>query len=75
MAKKAMDLSKFDQENLQLKINEWKAVLRPMFSFHFRPHCSVDVHNITPTTPTDSDQASNEKAPEEQTILYVHQEN
>ena len=36
-AQKALELSKFDQDNLRLKINEWKKV-SPCSSFHLRPY-------------------------------------
>ena len=35
-AKRAIDLSKFDQENLYLKVEEWKRA-NPKSSFYFRP--------------------------------------
>lgn len=35
-AKRAIDLSKFDQENLHLKVEEWKRA-NPKSSFYFRP--------------------------------------
>lgn len=68
MARKVMDLSKFDQENLQLKIDKWKAA-RPMSSFYFRPYQSVDSDSSAL-----ANQSSNVMPPAEQTILYVHQE-
>ena len=68
MARKVMDLSKFDQENLQLKIDKWKAA-RPMSSFHFRPYHSVDSDSSAL-----ANRSSNVMPPAEQTILYVHQE-
>lgn len=36
MAKRAIDLSSFHQENLQLQIKEWKKV-NPRASFYYRP--------------------------------------
>ena len=36
MAKRTMDLSSIDQENLQTKINEWKKV-NSKASFYYRP--------------------------------------
>ena len=36
-AQKSLELSKFDQDNLKLKINEWKK-LTPSSNFHFRPY-------------------------------------
>jgi len=35
-AKKALELSKFDQHNLKLKINQWEKE-KPTSKFHFRP--------------------------------------
>ena len=37
MAKKALDLSKFDQKSLELKIDEWKKT-QPDSQFYFRPY-------------------------------------
>lgn len=37
LAKIALELSKFDQQNLQLKIEEWKTS-NPDFSFFFWPY-------------------------------------
>ena len=58
MAKRAIDLSSFDQENLQLKIKEWKKV-NPRPSFYYRP-----AEKTNELTEGDS----------EQSFLYIHQE-
>ena len=58
MAKKAIDLSTFDQENLIMKVEEWEKG-NPKSSFYFRPY---------------KKKAAENESSEEQTFLYVHQE-
>ena len=58
MAKRAIDLSTFDQENLRLKVEEWKRS-NPTSSFYFRPFGK----NVTANEPC-----------KEQTFLYIHQD-
>ena len=58
MAKKAIDLSTFDQENLRMKVEEWEKG-NPKSSFYFRPY---------------GKKAAENESSEEQTFLYVHQE-
>ena len=41
-AKKALDLSKFDQENLKMKIEAWRE-LDPQSQFYFRPFVKNDI--------------------------------
>ena len=76
MAKKALDLSKFDQENLQLKINEWKKT-KSDSQFYFRPY------QVAANSKVDSlDSCGSANAPVntkkglqlEKPILYVHQD-
>ena len=62
-AKKALELSKFDQQNLQLKIEEWKAS-SPHSSFFFRPYKSNPDTEETPSATNQGDK----------TLLYVQQE-
>lgn len=62
-AKKALELSKFDLQNLQLKIEEWKAS-SPHSSFFFRPYKS---NPDTEETPSGKNQG-------DETLLYVQQE-
>ena len=62
MAKRAIDLSTFDQENLRLKVEEWKKG-NPTSSFYFRPFGKIT------TTSEFSD-----KLEDEQTFLYIHQD-
>ena len=74
-AKRALDLSKLDQENLRLKIAEWKAQ-SPTGSYHFRPYSrkSTSTSSLEPAVGdilSDSEPAEEEY---EETLLYVHQE-
>ena len=62
MAKRALDLSTFDQENLRLKVEEWKKG-NPTSSFYFRPFGKKT------TTSESSDELE-----DEQTFLYIHQD-
>ena len=64
-AQQACQLSKLDQENLQLKIRAWKKQ-SPQSHFHFRPHRSSPVENDECDTLGESNFT--------QTFLYVHQE-
>jgi len=57
-AKKALDLSKFDQHNLKLKTDEWVTSER----FTFDPMCNPLIH-----------QKQKQKKSFEQTLLWVHQ--
>ena len=61
LAQRACQLSKLDQENLNLKIQKWKKA-SPNSSFYFRPY--------TEST-NDSDTEQNEF---DNTLIYVHQE-
>ena len=59
MAKKVIDLSTFEQENLRMIVEEWeKGNLK--YSFYFRPYGKKA--------------AENESSEEQKTLLYVHQE-
>ena len=63
-AQQACQLSKLDQENLQLKIEQWQKQT-PQSHFHFRPYKST----------LDNDKESlEEESSYTQTLLYVHQE-
>lgn len=62
MAKRAIDLSTFDQENLRLKVEEWKKG-NPTSSFYFRPFGKKTITN-----------ESCDKLEDEQTFLYIHQD-
>ena len=62
-AKKAVELSKYDQQNLQLKIEEWK-ISSPHSSFFFRPYKSN----------SDSEETLSTTSQEGETLLYVKQE-
>ena len=67
-AQKACQLSKLDQENLQLKIEQWKKE-NPDSLFHFCPYKEVELTNEDDVNSPGQDGSS---AP--QTLLYVHQE-
>lgn len=62
-AKKALELSKFDQQNLKMKIEEWKAS-SPDSSFFFRPYQSNPDGEETASLPSQEGKA----------LLYVQQE-
>ena len=66
MCKRALDLSKLDQENLRLKIAESK-IQNPMASHDFRP-CSLKStgkHTTAPPQPSDDDNLSDDQSREE----------
>ena len=67
-AKRALELSKYDQENLRLKIEEWKN--NPHSSFFFRPFRSSSQNEQD----ADDIKTCGEQTSEE-TLLYVQQEN
>ena len=52
MAKRALQLSCLDQENLHLKINEWK-ISDPESLHFFRPYLIKDAKDVTSPTPTE----------------------
>jgi len=68
-AKKAVELSKYDQQNLQLKIEEWKAS-NPDSSFFFRAYKS----NSDSAETCDTAKTLNTLDAADQTLLYVQQE-
>ena len=56
-AKKALDLSKFDQHNLKLKTDEW-VTSEPDSMFHFRPYVQSPNPSETETeTETETEEA------------------
>ena len=63
MAKRAIDLSKFDQKNLRIKVEQWKKE-NEISSFYYRPLGKK-------TTSTESTDKAEEG---KETFLYVHQE-
>ena len=69
-AQHACQLSKLDQENLQLKIEKWKKE-NPESLFHFRPYKEEELTKMD--TNIDSE-PSNDQNSSSQTLLYVHQE-
>ena len=74
-AKWALDLSKLDQDNMQLKIAEWKAQ-NPTASYHFRQY-SLKSDTIASSQLSVDDNLSESQPAEkeyEETLLYVHQE-
>ena len=74
-AKWALDLSKLDQDNIQLKIAEWKAQ-NPTASYHFRPYSLKSDTTALSQLSVDDNLSENQPAEKEyeETLLYVHQE-
>ena len=73
-AKSKLQLSKFDQENLRLKINEWqKKAPSTMFFFHpFKKKDAKEVlKEIQNENQVEDDNTMNEF---DQSLLYIHQE-
>ena len=68
-AKCAQELSKLDQYNLSLKIEQWKRE-KPSTLFHYRPYKEMKQEHSDCTLVTADDQ----QAEFSQTLLYVHQE-
>lgn len=68
-AKRALELSKLDQDNLAKKISEWKE-LYPDSQHYFRPYVSAKTEEIAGSI--DEEQNNDEF---EQTLLWVHQTN
>lgn len=57
MAKRALQMSQFDQENLHIKVQEWKKA-NPNSSFYFRPYHSPQEDGRSqspPCTPSEED--------------------
>lgn len=72
-AKSKIQLSKIDQENLRLKINQWR-VTSPSTMFYYRPFkkkAAEDVITMVNETQLDDEIEIDEF---EQSLLYVHQE-
>ena len=68
-AKRAQELSKLDQDNLSLKIEQWKGE-NPTTRFHYRPYKEIKQEHSDCTFVKADDQ----QAAFSQTLLYVHQE-
>ena len=66
-AQRACQLSKLDQENLHLKMEQWKKE-NPKSLFHFRPYKEVEL------TKMDDNETPQDESLSSQTLLYVHQE-
>ena len=66
-AKRAQELSKLDQDNLRLKIEQWKRE-DPSTMFYYRPHKEMKQEDNEHTSD------DNQQATFSQTLLYVHQE-
>ena len=76
MAKKALDLSKFDQKNLELKIDEWKKT-QPDSQYYFRPYQEAEksaVDLLDNCSSADVSVNTKECLQLEKPILYVHQD-
>ena len=65
-AKRAFQLSRYDQDNLRLKIEEWRKK-NPQLSFFFRPY-----HETSESKQTNEDCTTLTKS--EKKLLFVHQE-
>ena len=82
MAKQALKLSCLDQENLRLKIDEWKQT-DPESTHYFRPYLKQkecnDEASLPGPQPTEKqssfgdDEATTKEIHYEQTLLWVHQ--
>ena len=69
-AKRALELSKYDQHNLAKKISQWKKSY-PESQHFFRPYISVPTK--TQLKPEQDDGDANSKDEFEQTLMWVHQ--
>lgn len=69
-AKRAQELSKLDQDNLSLKIEQWKGE-NPSTMFHYRPYKEIKQEDNNDCTFGTADE---QQAAFSQTLLYVHQE-
>lgn len=67
-AKRAQELSKLDQDNLKLKIEQWKKE-SPTTMFHYRPYKEIQQESTKTTFKETADSVTFS-----QTLLYVHQE-
>jgi len=74
VAKRALQLSKFDQENLRLKINGWRKQ-SPESLHHFRPfiQCKDDQASISQAQICSDTEAAKDCG-YDHTLLWVHQE-
>ena len=68
MAKKAIQLSCLDQENLCLKIEQWKKT-DPESTHYFRPYCLKSEVSEQPSHEAVSEERTNQY---EQNFLWVH---
>ena len=66
LARRALDLSKFDQENVRLKIEQWSADTHSQFYFRPLIESTLEKELNTPETTVQSDHHTQ--------LLYVHQE-
>ena len=66
-AQQACQLSKLDQDNLQLKIGQWKKG-NPKSLFYFRPYKDIKLTDLEKNEPSQDDNTPS------QPLLYVHQE-
>ena len=71
-AKRAQELSKLDQENLNLKIEQWKNE-SPATMFYYRPYTTVE-NGQGNGQHIDDEYVMADKQDFSQTLLYVHQE-
>ena len=68
LARKALDLSKFDQENVQLKIKQWS--VNTHSQFYFRPYIESKPREFEEKV----EEGLNTTETSNHTLLYVHQE-
>ncbi len=72
-AKRTLELSKLDQENLRLKVEEWQKT-SPQSSFFFRPFRTCPGTSDCHQPEEEGHTLADEEKSFEETLLYVHQE-
>ncbi len=72
-AKRTLELSKLDQENLCLKVEEWQKT-SPQSSFFFRPFRTCPGKSDCHQPEEEGHTLAVEEKSFEETLLYVHQE-
>ena len=72
-AKRTLELSRFDQENLRLKVEKWQKS-SPQSSFFFRPFRTHPGRSDCHQPEEEGQSLAEEDESFEETLLYVHQE-
>ncbi len=72
-AKRTLELSKLDQENLRLKVEEWQKT-SPQSSFFFRPFRTCPGTSDCHQPEEEGHSLAEEEKSFRETLLYVHQE-